>query len=155
MKKIRVLMPSEVPGFQAHVDEVSLHENLNDFVDSLIPRINIYDLGEWNILINVASRHTDLIGFYKRALRYPSDQEVEISTVIPIPNEEQASYGFDKPSKPPFYRPLNPDKFYTLPPNFDDYNNLYDYVLNSGKKIITLVFLKGFTCNGKKIRFAE
>ena len=155
MRKMRVLMPSEVVGFRENVDSPALHENLNSFVDSLIPRINVNDLGDWRLSIQVASRSADLLGFCKLVLRYPSDKEFVITTVVPIPNEEDAPYGFGKPSRPPFYKPVNPDKFYTLPPNFCDYNNLYDYVLDSGKKVINLAFSKGFTCGGKRIKFQD
>lgn len=153
MKKVRVGTPSEVVGLFEHIDQLSFYKGLNDYVDSLIPGINIDALGAWRLLINVNSRNTDLIGFYKRSIRYPSDCEFEISIAIPIPSRHQAAYGFAEPARPPFYRPIDPSKFYTLDPNFDQYHDMNDYALDAGKRAIDLAFTKGFTCNGKKIKF--
>ena len=52
-----------------------------------------------------------------------------------------------------FYVPLNNNNFYVLEPNFENYSNLYGYILESSKLAIDLAFTKGISCNGKKIIF--
>ena len=64
------------------------------------------------------------------------------------------SYGLSK-VKEAFYTPLSDKSFYSLEFNFEDYNSLYEYILNSSKHAIDLAFIKGITCNGKKIKFQK
>lgn len=56
---------------------------------------------------------------YKRVRRYPSDQEVEIALYIPIPNNDEASYGLAS-VKESVFAPLNDEKkFHILAPMYD------------------------------------
>ena len=116
--------------------------------------INIQDLMDWSLLIWVIFRSINGIGVFKRARRYSSDKEFEFSISVTIPNDNQALYGLSK-VKEAFYTPLNDKNFYILKFNFENYNNLYEYILESSKLAIDLAFTKGITCNGKKIKFQK
>lgn len=151
-EKIRVLMPTEIPHIDEEVDTNTIEQELNNYAQALIPRINLQDLDDWRLLIMVNSRATNGIGFFKRSRRYPSDKEFEVSISIGIPSDEQAQYGLAR-VKEAFYHPLNEKNFYILEPEFENYRNLYHYILESAKRAIDLAFNKGFTCNGKKIKF--
>ena len=70
---VKVLLQIEIPRLSEDVDIVSIRKILNEYVTSLIPRINIQDLKDWSLLIWVAFRSTNGIGVFKRARRYPSD----------------------------------------------------------------------------------
>ena len=131
----------------------SVREELNEYVKSIIWGINIADLEDWKLLIRVTLRATNGIGVFKRAMRYPSDKEFEFSISVAIPNEKEASYGVSKKVEEAFYVPLNNNNFYVLEPNFENYSNLYEYILESSKLAIHLAFTKGISCNGKKIIF--
>lgn len=150
-EKVRVLLPIEIPNLDKDVDISSIEQELNNYVKGLLPQINVIDLGDWNLLILINIRSTNGIGVFKRAGRYPSDKEFEISISLAIPNEDEAIYGLSK-VKEGFYFPLNEKKFYLLEPNFKNYSNLYEYVLDSAKRAIDLAFNQGFTCNGKRIK---
>lgn len=150
-EKVRVLLPIEIPNLDKDVDISSIEQELNNYVKGLLPQINVIDLGDWNLLILINIRSTNGIGVFKRAGRYPSDKEFEISISLAIPNEDEAIYGLSK-VKEGFYFPLNEKKFYLLEPNFKNYSNLYEYVLDSSKRAIDLAFNQGFTCNGKRIK---
>ena len=104
-------------------------------------------------MIRVTLRSTNGIGIFKRAMRYPSDKEFEFSISVTIPNEKEASYGVSKKVEEAFYVPLNDKNFYILERNFENYSNLYEYILESSKLAIHLAFTKGISCNGKKIIF--
>ena len=136
--KVKVLLQIEIPRLNEDVDIASIRKILNEYVKSLIPRINIQDLKDWSLLIWVACRSTNGIGVFKRAKRYPSE----------------VSYGLSK-VKEAFYTPLSDKSFYSLEFNFEDYNSLYEYILDSSKHAIDLAFIKGITCNGKKIKFQK
>jgi hypothetical protein len=153
-EKVRVLMPIEIPNLDEDVDITAIWRELNSYVKALIPQINIQDLGDWNLLILVNSRATNGIGFFKRLRRYPSDKEFEISISISIPDDKQAHYGLAK-VKESYYLPLNDKNFYILSPHFENYHNLYQYILENSKRAIDLAFTHGFTCNGKKIKFQK
>ena len=152
--KVKVLLQIEIPRLNEDVDIASIRKILNEYVKSLIPRINIQDLKDWSLLIWVAYRSTNGIGVFKRARRYPSDKEFEFSISVTIPDDNQASYGLSK-VKEAFYTPLSDKSFYSLEFNFEDYNSLYEYILDNSKHAIDLAFIKGITCNGKKIKFQK
>ena len=150
--KIKVMLQIEIPRLNEDIELASIRHRLNDYVSTLIPRINIQELMDWSLLICVTFRSTNGIGVFKKARRYSSNKEFEFSISVTIPNENQVSYGLPK-VKEAFYLPLNEKNFYKLKLNFDNYNDLYDYILESSKDAIDLAFTKGITCNGKKIKF--
>ncbi len=94
--KVKVLLQIEIPRLNEDVDIASIRKILNEYVKSLIPRINIQDLKDWSLLIWVACRSTNGIGVFKRARCYPSDKEFEFSISVTIPDDNQASYGLSK-----------------------------------------------------------
>ena len=56
--KVKVLLQIEIPRLNEDIDIVSIRKILNEYVTSLIPRINIQDLKDWSLLIWVACRST-------------------------------------------------------------------------------------------------
>ncbi|CAI3927612.1 unnamed protein product [Commensalibacter communis] len=121
-EKIRVSLRNEITNFHLCADLNSIEQKLNSYIKRLIPKINSQDLNNWRVLILIVIRNTDAIGIFKRSRRYPSDHTYEMSISIPIPDEQQASYGSHKASIG-FFNALN-DKFYILEPNFKDYDRL-------------------------------
>jgi len=153
-KKIRVLIPTEVPRLDKYVDIRSIWIELNTYVKALEYRINFQDLGEWRLLINVLAQRTDAIGVAKRVARFPSDKEYAIYMSVPIPDDDQATFGL--PSvKEAFFKKTNEKYSYILEHDFNNYDNLYQYILESSKHAIDFAFTNGFTCNGKKIKFQK
>ena len=63
--KVKVLLQIEIPRLNEDVDIASIRKILNEYVKSLIPRINIQDLKDWSLLIWVACRSTNGIGVFK------------------------------------------------------------------------------------------
>ena len=61
---VKVLLQIEIPRLSEDVDIVSIRKILNEYVTSLIPRINIQDLKDWSLLIWVAFRSTNGIGVF-------------------------------------------------------------------------------------------
>ena len=116
-EKIKVLMSIEIPSLDNYVDTESIKREINNYVKIIIADVNIQDLDDWNLLISANSRSTNKIGLFKRIVRYPSDKEFVVS--IPIPNDDEASYGLSVVKKA-FYRALNDKGFYALNPNFKE-----------------------------------
>jgi hypothetical protein len=151
-EKIKVSMAIQVVDLIDKVNINLIRENLNSHVKLISRGININDLGDWMLSINIVLRPTNGVGIYRRAYRYPSDKEFVISVSISIPDNTQVAYGLSQ-VKNSFYKEMEKDNFYILTLKFDDYNNLYDYILDSGKRAIDMAFVKGFVCGGKKIKF--
>ena len=94
--KIIVLMPCEIPNLEKYVDIALIESELETYIKTLVPKINLQDLEDWNLLVNVLLQRTDAIGVAKRLARYPSDKEYAIYMSIPIPDDEQAAYGLKR-----------------------------------------------------------
>jgi len=154
-KKVKVSLQIEIPRLSEDVDIDSVREGLNEYVKSIISGINVADLEDWKLLIRVTLRSTNGIGVFKRAMRYSSDKEFEFSISVAIPNEKEALYGVSKKVEEAFYVPMNDKNFYVLESNFENYSNLYEYILESSKLAIHLAFTKGISCNEKKIKKDE
>ena len=149
-----VLISSEIPEL-GELDLLrSIYRELNGYMEDYNNQINLDDLGDWKLLIQINLRNTNGgIGIFKRAKRFPSNKEFEISISIPVPNLEEARYGISDMTG--IYIPLNIKNFYILSPCFSKYDNLYHYILESAKQAIDAAFTYGFTCNGKRIKKKE
>jgi len=89
-----VLISSEIPEL-GELDLLrSIYRELNGYMEDYNNQINLDDLGDWKLLIQINLRNTNGgIGIFKRAKRFPSNKEFEISISIPVPNLEEARYG--------------------------------------------------------------
>ena len=128
-----VLISSEIPEL-GELDLLrSIYRELNGYMEDYNNQINLDDLGDWKLLIQINLRNTNGgIGIFKRAKRFPSNKEFEISISIPVPNLEEARYGIS------------------------DMTGIYiPYILESAKQTIDAAFTYGFTCNGKRIKKKE
>lgn len=150
-EKVRVLIPIEVPNLDEDIDIRYLWLELNTYIKTIEPIINFQDLGDWKLLINILAQRTDAIGVAKRVARYPSDKEYAIYMSIPIPDDEQVAYGLSYVKKA-FFKKQNEKYSYILKPDFDSYDNIYQYIFESSKRAIDFAFNHGFTCNGKRIK---
>ena len=134
-----VLISSEIPEL-GELDLLrSIYRELNGYMEDYNNQINLDDLGDWKLLIQINLRNTNGgIGIFKRAKRFPSNKEFEISISIPVPNLEEARYGISDMTG--IYIPLNIKNFYILSPCFSKYDNLYHYILESAKQAIDAAF---------------
>ena len=149
--QVTVLISVEIPELCGERDLLrSIEQDLNAYIENCNKQINLNDLGDWKLLIWINLRNTNGIGIFKRAKRFPSDKEFEISISITVPNSEEARYGISDMTG--VYVPLDIKKFYVLRPCFSEYDDLYHYIFESAKQAINTAFTYGFTCNGKRIK---
>lgn len=132
--KIRLLMPCEIPNLEKYVDIALIESELETYIKTLVPKINLQDLEDWNLLVNVLLQRTDAIGVAKRLARYPSDKEYAIYMSIPIPDDEQAAYGLSC-VKEAYPKISNPKYSYDFLPEFSNYDDLDSYILESSRKL--------------------
>jgi transcriptional antiterminator len=149
---VKLLIHSEIPGLGDKVEIESIRRKLIDHLSEITPRINLDHLNHWALLISICMRSTSGIGVFKRAARYPSEKEFEVSISMTVPDSDQATYGLPN-VKTGFFQPLNERSFHLMQPVFEQYDNLNDYIFESAKAAINEGFRHGFTCNAQRIRF--
>jgi len=158
VEQVKITKYIGVPGLLGFADVFLIEEKITTYVDSILPRINLEDLSGWRLSFDIGYLCTDLIGVYKKFLRYPSDREYVISIGIPIPDNTQAPYGMPTGTNGKislFYRSISGKHNHLLDPEYDQYADLEQYILASVIKAIDLGLSKGFTCYGKKIKFQD
>lgn len=151
-EEIRVLFSIEIPKMDEYVEIGNIRKELNNYAKTNFINLNTEDLADWSVLIKILFQRTDAIGIAKRTARYPSDKEVGIYIAIPIPDNDQVKYGLSV-VKEAVLKITNPKYSYDFLPEFSNYDDLDSYILKSSKKAIDFAFTKGFTCNGKKIKY--
>jgi hypothetical protein len=152
-EKLKVFINHEIGGASIMVDENSIRNKLIDHMKSLVPRVNFNDLNGWALTVTVLLQSKDAVSVAKRAARFPSDEEFGIYISIPIPNKKQAPYGIVDINERSFFKPVDKKWSYSIDPQFNNYDNLGDYIFQSTVMAIDFIFARGFTCNGKKIKF--
>jgi len=157
-KQARDSMPLAVPGLRHFADINTINKKINAYVESILPRINIEDLSAgWRLFLITDYLCTDFIGIDKEFKRYPAFKEYGISIAIPIPDNTQAAYGMppDKDGKIGCFHPASSNCSHLLDPEYDQYDNLEQYIVASAIKAIDCGFKKGFDCDGEKIKFQD
>ena len=145
-----VLISSEIPKL-GELDLLrSICRELNGYMEDYNNQINLDNLGDWKLLIQINLRNTNGIGIFKRAKRFPSHKEFEISISMPVPDLKAAHYGISDNTG--VYVPLNCKNFYVLNPCFSEYDDMRHYILENARRDIDTAFTYGFTCNGKRIK---
>ncbi|KXU36034.1 hypothetical protein AXK12_04210 [Cephaloticoccus capnophilus] len=156
-KQISALMSIKVPGLGNSADMDSIEKKINTYIESISPGISIEDLSGWRVTFDINSFCTDLIAIYKKFWGYPSDREYVISIAIPLPDNTQAPYGMPpgENGRSGSFPPVESDHFYPLAPEYDKYASLEQYIIVSAIKAIDFGLTKGFTCDGKEIKFQD
>lgn len=149
--QVTVLMSAEIPELCEELDLLrSVAQDLNADMADCKSRVNLNDLGDWNLVIQINLRNTNGIRIFKRAKRFPFSKEFEISISMPVPDLETAHYGISDNTG--VYVPLNCKNFYVINPCFSEYDDMRHYILESARRAIDTAFTYGFTCNGKRIK---
>ncbi|MEN5390260.1 MULTISPECIES: Imm9 family immunity protein [Stenotrophomonas maltophilia group] len=157
-----MLMPQQIRSFTSSesgitgvLDWAETSDKVSRFLEAKIQQVNIIDLEGWRLLMGVTICNTDAIGIFKRARRFPSDKEFEVSISIPVPCIEVVEYGLPDHAMYGlgFFHPVNEAKSHVINPQFADYAGLQEYIVGSAERAIDTAFEFGFKCNGKVIRY--
>ena len=93
------------------------------------------------------------IAIYKRGFTYINDKERSVSVRIPLPTSEQASWGISKKHRFNEYTKRKTDNGFTiLPVDYDQFNNMTDYIESSIKLSLMRLFKDGITLKRGKIK---
>jgi|GEM_PF-923804 len=156
-KQARARMAIKVPALSDFANINSINRKLNTYLESIPPRIRIEDLSGGRLIFLINSFSTDLIAIYKKLDYDFVNREYVISIAIPLPDNTQVPYGM-----PPgrdgtigAFRPVESPHFYPLDPEYDKYDNLDQYILESVIKAIEFGLTKGFTDARTEIKFSS
>jgi len=156
-KQIRARMAINVPALGNYVNINSINKKLNTYLESIPPKINIKILLGFRLIFRINSFCTDFIAIYKKIGWDFVEKEYGISIAIPLPDNTQVPYGMPpgEDGKTGSFPPVESEHFYSLDPEYDKYDNLEQYILESAIKAIEFGFAKGFTDGGKEIKLSS
>jgi len=156
-KQLMAYIVIDVPGFDNFVSINSIDKKINTYLESISPRIEIKALSGFRLLFIINSFCMNLIAIYKKLVWDPEEKEYKISIAIPLPDNTQASYGMPpgEDGKIDSFRTVESDHFYPLAPEYDKYDNLEQYIIETAIKAIEFGFTKGFAREGKELKFQD
>jgi len=156
-KKTSITMSLEIPGIREFSDIELIKKEINEHIHAIFSRINIEDLSEWNLKFYINLTCTDFVGISRQLRRYPSYMQYEIIVAIAIPDNTQATYGMQpaEDGRIGYFHPANEKYVHILDPDYEKYDSLDQYIIGAAIKAINVGFTKGFTCQGKKIKFQD
>jgi len=177
---IEVIGYDHIGLLDGFIDIDSIDKKIAAYVKSILSRINIEELIEekWRVFcINYYSgedypyAYRIVIG--KFFWRYPEYDQYAVDIDIPIPDNTHVPYGippgkYEKIDDIPSgigeidettgcinINPENSKYLYLLNPEYDQYDNLEQYIIASIIKAIDFGLTKGFTYCDKKIKFQD
>lgn len=137
--------------FQKFLEQIRL-ESSNEMLDDWTLEFHINPTNFY--WLETKENDKNFIGVYKKGFIYPNAKEKVFPVNIPIPSGTQVSWGM--PEERYLHRPkANPNNFFLIDFDFNEFTNLEDYFLESAKKIITNFLSKGFTVQGNKLKLAS
>lgn len=126
-----------------------------EYLDKISNRLNLHEIPNWTLVVCLIFSNADWIGSYKRGgSLYPSTKEKDVRILIPIPDSARVDYGIASERFMPRPGP-DPRHFWTLHVNYDEYNNMRDFIVDSAKRGIDEAFKHGITVIGKKIKYRD
>ena len=134
----------------AHCDFPSVGNKVEETIRAAFEPIDPRQLKGWKLDIVVVYKRARDIYFGKRGVSVPSDKTKEFFLRLAVPTLEQAPYGFNK--KKFQYDAVNEKMFFVIPPNFENYDTLEAYFIDSARRAVDEVLRHGIPFNGEKLK---
>lgn len=129
-------------------------EEIKKYINQLTVDMRPKDYGNWSLIFRLNFAKSNWIGVYKRGITYPATKEKDVSIVIPVPTLDQAKYGLKQQAFAP-RPPLDPSKFWTSAVEYESFDNMRSFIIDSAKRGVHLAFKNGISINKQKIRLDE
>lgn len=137
-------------NLSSHCNFPLVGNGVEDAIREIFRKIELQKLGDWRLNLIIVYKRARHIYFGKRGISVPSDKTKEFFLRLAVPTLEQAPYGFNKKK---FEYDDAPEKgFFKIPPNFEDYESLEAYFVDSARRAIEEVLKSGITVNGEKLK---
>ena len=153
-KNIKIHITVEIPQLYDIIRAQSVYTKLNEYIEVVSNQINTVVLAEWNLSFNILLQNTDMMSIAKCLAVYPSDEECVIYMSVPIPDETEVSYGISS-VKEAFFKKVNEKYSVVVPFDFNDYNDLSQYIVDSSKRLIDISLERTYTLKEKKIKLGK
>ena len=152
MKEHIILFPSEISNLtNLEINLQAVGVRLSEIVDKLAEEL---DMGGRSLIIAVMTRASDRIGATKRSFHWGERYRLFIS--IPIPSHKQTRWGLRKVEWS-LWNPISDNRhfYFVEEVDYSSYNTIEDYVVDAATKALILLFTKGVTCGGHRIKFSK
>lgn len=153
MSFLKVRTSIEIPNLSKEVNIEKVSEKINHQVEKLQEKINVVDLGDWSLVLAINLKSSDAIGVAKRISKYSSQKYIEANISIPIPDKTEASYSGVRIPDEAFVKKIDEKWTHPIPPLYENYSSLEDYIFCSAKIAIDFLFEKGVKFDKKSIGF--
>lgn len=149
---IEISFPSEISNLTSlEIDLQAVEVRFSEIVDKLAKEL---DIGGRSLVISVMTRASDRVGVAKRSFRWGDRYRLFIS--IAIPSHKQALWGLRKVEWS-LWNPISDSRHFYFVEEIDysSYNTIEDYIVDAATKALILLFTKGVTCGGHRIKFSK
>lgn len=149
---IIISFPSEISNLtNLEINLQAVGVRLSEIVDKLAEEL---DMGGRSLIIAVMTRASDRIGVTKRSFRWGERYRLFIS--VPIPSHKQTRWGLRKVEWS-LWNPISDNRhfYFVEEVDYSSYNTIEDYVVDAATKALILLFTKGVTCGGHRIKFSK
>ena len=152
MKEHIISFPSEISNLtNLEINLQAVGVRLSEIVDQLAKEL---DMGGRSLIISVMTRASDRVGVAKRSFRWGDQYRLFIS--ISIPSHKKAPWGLRKVEWS-LWNPISDNRhfYFVEEVDYSSYNTIEDYVVDAATKALILLFTKGVTCGGHRIKFRQ
>ena len=149
---IEISFPSEISNLTSlEIDLQAVEVRFSEIVDKLAKEL---DIGGRSLVISVMTRASDRVGVAKRSFRWGDRYRLFIS--ISIPSHKQTLWGLRKVEWS-LWNPISDSRHFYFVEEIDysSYNTIEDYIVDAATKALILLFTKGVTCGGHRIKFSK
>jgi len=153
--KTNIYEQLEEMGIKVYKEDDGINDKLNQviplFLEELTKSIDSNILPDWTLTLRALFTRGDSINIYKRGFTYPSDKQKEITIQIPIPSNEQISWGIEE-ERFIDRGAIDYSKFTIIPIDYKLFDNLADFIIACVKIGIERRLKDGVTLKGMKIK---
>ena len=149
---IELSFPSEISNLtNLEINLQAVGVRLSERVDQLAKEL---DMGGRSLIISVMTRASDRVGVTKRSFRWRERYRLFIS--ISIPSHKQTPWGLRKVEWS-LWNPISDNRhfYFVEERDYSSYNTIEDYIVDAATKALILLFTKGVTCGGHRIKFSK
>lgn len=156
--KLRILDSSYIEDFPKKDFELKgirelVYSQFSDFFENYPDPV----LKDWEIQFIFRYNNTPSLLIYTQGDSYPEEKYKEITVHIPIPNEEEISWGvkdkqyvFEKA-----YLKKKINNFLSLDVTYLQFRHIEEYVTDCMRRAIKFCIVNGFTVRGRKVKLSK
>jgi phage regulator Rha-like protein len=129
---------------------------IENYFNDIVQKICINDLlNQWTLKTSIylgTSLYDKGIGIPKRGNLYQNEMVKQVYIHISLPSDGEIGWGYRKNRFIERFSKMNPKYCKIIPVDYDNYKNMAEYIEDSIKTGLTVMFKDGITLKSKKIK---